>query len=144
MLVIRIHPAVLLTFFVCLVLGAPGTVDGQDRAEVGLPFITNYGYAVNERVGKENGDYRPEVVVGTAKQNGSILITVADNGSGIPDDVREKIFEPLFTTKPTGSGTGLGLSLSFDIVTQAHGGRLEFESSIGDGTTFTVTLPIRG
>jgi signal transduction histidine kinase len=122
---------------------AVGTLDmaPRDIGRVVVNLVNNALYAVNERARGESDDYRPEVTVGTMKHNGSILITVADNGSGIPDDVREKIFEPLFTTKPTGSGTGLGLSLSFDIVTQAHGGRLDFETRQGDGTTFTVTLP---
>jgi signal transduction histidine kinase len=67
---------------------------------------------------------------------------VADNGPGIPDAIREKIFQPFFTTKPTGQGTGLGLSLSYDIVTKGHNGSLGMESIEGDGSTFCVTLPL--
>jgi signal transduction histidine kinase len=122
-----------------------GTLDMAPR-EIGrviVNLVNNAIYAVHEKALDANGDYRPQVTVSTAKRNGSVQIEVTDNGAGIPDDVREKIFEPLFTTKPTGSGTGLGLSLSFDIVTQAHGGKLEFESHPGDGTRFTVTLPAR-
>jgi len=69
------------------------------------------------------------------------VITVKDNGMGIPDKVKEKIFQPFFTTKPTGQGTGLGLSLSYDIV-KAHGGELKVESKEGEGSVFIVTLPI--
>ncbi|MFV1979972.1 MAG: ATP-binding protein, partial [Rhodothermia bacterium] len=122
-----------------------GTLDmaPRDIGRVIVNLVNNALYTVHERANKEGGDYRPEVEVSTAKRNGTVEITVSDNGLGIPDHVRDKIFEPLFTTKPTGSGTGLGLSLSFDIVTQAHEGRLEFESRLGDGTTFTVILPAR-
>jgi signal transduction histidine kinase len=75
--------------------------------------------------------------------NGRVEIRVSDNGGGIPDHLREKIFEPFFTTKPTGAGTGLGLSLSHDIVTQGHGGTLTMESTMGEGATFVITLPAK-
>jgi signal transduction histidine kinase len=70
-----------------------------------------------------------------------VEIRVADNGAGVPEALREKIFEPFFTTKPTGVGTGLGLSLSYDIVTQGHGGALRVESTEGEGAAFVITLP---
>ena len=72
----------------------------------------------------------------------SVIITVRDNGSGIPDNVKEKIFQPFFTTKPTGVGTGLGLSLSYDIVTKGHGGRLEVKTEEGKFTEFIIHLPV--
>ncbi|MBR2649963.1 MAG: HAMP domain-containing histidine kinase [Sediminibacterium sp.] len=71
-----------------------------------------------------------------------IEITVSDNGTGIPNEIKEKIFQPFFTTKPTGQGTGLGLSLAYDIVTKGHGGELKVESKEREGTTFSVQLPI--
>ena len=74
-------------------------------------------------------------------ENGQVEIRVRDNGPGIPKAIREKIFQPFFTTKPTGEGTGLGLSLSYDIVTKAHGGELKVETKEGEGTTFTIALP---
>jgi signal transduction histidine kinase len=74
--------------------------------------------------------------------NGTIVVTVKDNGSGISEENIEKIFQPFFTTKPTGKGTGLGLSLAYDIVTKGHGGNMEVESMVGEGTTFIVKLPI--
>jgi signal transduction histidine kinase len=71
-----------------------------------------------------------------------IEIRITDNGNGIPDDIKEKIFQPFFTTKPTGEGTGLGLSLSYDIITKGHGGSLSVESSDGEGSIFMITLPV--
>ena len=75
------------------------------------------------------------------EENGDVILTVSDNGPGIPEHVRDKIFQPFFTTKPTGSGTGLGLSLSYDIV-KAHGGELGLDSEEGMGSKFSVTLPV--
>jgi signal transduction histidine kinase len=79
--------------------------------------------------------------ISTASAAGGAEILVRDNGSGIPEEIRERVFEPFFTTKPTGSGTGLGLSLAYDIVVKAHGGGLTFETAEGAGTTFRVFLP---
>ena len=79
--------------------------------------------------------------VSTKKEGHKIVISVKDNGNGIPDSIKEKIFQPFFTTKPTGSGTGLGLSLSYDIV-KAHGGELKVETKEGKGTEFIIQLPI--
>jgi signal transduction histidine kinase len=86
-------------------------------------------------------DYQPTVWVSTERQNGKIYVTVKDNGTGIPDSVRDKIFHPFFTTKPTGEGTGLGLSLSYDII-KAHNGEIKVESEEGQGTEFVVELPV--
>jgi two-component system, NtrC family, sensor kinase len=83
----------------------------------------------------------PTVSVSTRRAGEHVEIRVRDNGPGIPAEIRERIFEPFFTTKATGSGTGLGLSMSHDIVTQGHGGALEVESEIGKGAAFIVTLP---
>ncbi|MEN9600211.1 MAG: hypothetical protein RL596_2532, partial [Bacteroidota bacterium] len=80
--------------------------------------------------------------VSTKKIGSNIEICVTDNGTGIPQHIKEKIFQPFFTTKPTGQGTGLGLSLAYDIVTKVHGGKLEVESEEGKGTTFIVTIPM--
>ena len=84
--------------------------------------------------------YDPVVTVRTKKEGHKIVISVKDNGNGIPDAIKDKIFQPFFTTKPTGSGTGLGLSLSYDIV-KAHGGELKVETKEGEGTEFIVLLP---
>jgi len=86
-------------------------------------------------------DYEPTVWVSTCQAEEQIQIRVRDNGTGIPEAVKAKIFQPFFTTKPTGEGTGLGLSLSYDIVTKGHGGTMEVETKEGEGTTFLVKLP---
>jgi signal transduction histidine kinase len=112
----------------------------QDIGRVLLNLMNNAFYAVQERSKKGEADYRPEVVVSTMQDGNQVKISVRDNGGGIPDVIREKIFQPFFTTKPTGQGTGLGLSLSYDIV-KAHGGELKVETREGEGSTFMIQLP---
>lgn len=114
----------------------------QDIGRVFLNLINNAFYAVSEASAKETAraDYEPEVIVTTRMHDKSIEISVKDNGDGIPEDIKEKIFQPFFTTKPTGSGTGLGLSLSYDIV-KAHGGKIFVESSENKGTEFIIEIP---
>jgi signal transduction histidine kinase len=121
-----------------------GTVEmmGQALGRVVLNLLSNAFYAVLKRADQESNAYVPTVSVSTRRTGGRILIQVSDNGTGMPPDVREKIFNPFFTTKPTGEGTGLGLSLSYDIITQGHGGQLTVESTEGEGTTFTIALPL--
>jgi two-component system, NtrC family, sensor kinase len=114
----------------------------QEIGRVILNLITNAFYAVNERKIKEGEGFEPRIIVSTKKDSDKILISVSDNGFGIPDSIKDKIFQPFFTTKPTGQGTGLGLSMSFDIVTKGHGGELILESKTGVGTTFTCVLPL--
>ncbi len=112
----------------------------QQIGQVLVNLFNNAFDAVEER--RRLGEaYSPAVKVSTHRSDGTIEIRVADNGVGIPPSVRDRIFEPFFTTKPAGSGTGLGLSLSYEIVTRGHGGSLEVESREGEGTTFIVTLP---
>jgi two-component system, NtrC family, sensor kinase len=115
-------------------------VVAQDIGRVILNLITNAFYAVNERKRRGIDGYKPTVTVQTRALVGKAEITVKDNGDGIPDDIKNKIFQPFFTTKPTGEGTGLGLSLSYDIV-KAHGGELKVESKAGEGSEFTIHLP---
>ena len=110
----------------------------QDLGRVILNLINNAFYVVDERA-KNEENFEPRVEVRTKKNKESLQISVTDNGPGIPDHIREKIFQPFFTTKPTGRGTGLGLSLSYDIV-KAHGGVLEVDTKKGKGTTFTIIL----
>jgi signal transduction histidine kinase len=86
-------------------------------------------------------DYKPTVQVSTRKINGIVEIIVKDNGSGIPQKALDKIFQPFFTTKPTGQGTGLGLSLSYDII-KAHGGELSVETKEGEYAAFVISLPV--
>ncbi|MDM9630940.1 sensor histidine kinase [Robiginitalea aurantiaca] len=122
-----------------------GTLDvvPQDIGRVVLNLLTNAFYAVNEKSAgggaSEKGKYEPTVSVRTKRENGQLKISISDNGGGIPEKVLEKIFQPFFTTKPTGEGTGLGLSLSYDIV-KAHGGELKVETTQGEGTTFYMNF----
>ncbi|MBT8220758.1 MAG: hypothetical protein KJP00_13090 [Bacteroidia bacterium] len=135
-------------------------VIAQDMGRVILNLINNAFQAVASKASlsskasigeivKEDNKYKPLVTISTKlkpSNNGNtgkdqIEITITDNGNGIPDEIKNKIFQPFFTTKPTGQGTGLGLSLSHDIVTKGHGGKISFESKMGEGSSFTVTLP---
>ena len=113
----------------------------QDIGRVMLNLFNNAFYAVNEKMKTAGADYKPEVTVTTAVENNWVTITVKDNGIGIPDAIKDKIMQPFFTTKPTGQGTGLGLSLSYDIVVKGHGGQLAVTSEEGAYTQFTVSLP---
>jgi len=116
------------------------TIIPQDIGRVILNLITNAFYATGERKKAEGGSYEPTVSVTTKKMAAKVLISVKDNGNGIPQKVLDKIFQPFFTTKPTGQGTGLGLSLSYDIV-KAHGGELKVETKEGEGSEFIIQLP---
>ena len=124
----------------------------QDIGRVILNLITNAFYAVNEKTlsavttlptgqaGPTAVKYEPTVSISTKNVQGKVEIKVADNGPGIPQKILDKIFQPFFTTKPTGQGTGLGLSLSYDIV-KAHGGELKVETKDGEGSEFIIQLP---
>ena len=112
-----------------------------DVGRVLLNLFSNAFYAVQKRQQAGEAGYAPTVRVATQQAGGQVEIRVSDNGTGIPAAVQAKIFQPFFTTKPTGEGTGLGLSLSYDIITKAHGGTLTVESQEGQGTTFLITLP---
>jgi two-component system NtrC family sensor kinase len=124
----------------------------QEIGRVLLNLINNAFYAVNERAKQAETDYQPKVTVlinalpqrvGPSHGGlGGVEIQVQDNGNGIPESIKLKIFQPFFTTKPTGEGTGLGLSLAYDIITKGHGGTMEVETREGEGTTFIITLPM--
>ena len=113
----------------------------QDIGRVILNLITNAFYVVDEKKKQQSNGYEPTVTVSTKKISGKVEVKVEDNGNGIPQKVLDKIFQPFFTTKPTGQGTGLGLSLSYDIV-KAHGGELKVETREGEGSEFIIQLPI--
>jgi signal transduction histidine kinase len=112
----------------------------EDLSRVILNLLNNAFYAVNERF-KETQGYQPIVELSTVLQNNYLCIKIWDNGKGIPAEIMEKIFEPFYTTKPTGLGTGLGLSLSYDIV-KAHGGELKVSSELMRFTEFTINLEV--
>ncbi|MBC6608230.1 hypothetical protein H8B13_15485 [Hymenobacter sp. BT188] len=118
----------------------PVTMVGTDVGRVLLNLYSNAFYAVRQRQQAGEPEYQPTVRVETKRVNGQVEIRVQDNGTGIPAAVQAKIFQPFFTTKPPGEGTGLGLSLSYDIITQGHGGALTVDSQEGHGTTFTITF----
>jgi signal transduction histidine kinase len=118
----------------------------QDIGRVLLNLYNNAFYAVSEKTKLSANSYQPTVIVSTKKVNDKpdsyrVEIHVKDNGSGIPANIVHKIFQPFFTTKPTGQGTGLGLSLSYDII-KAHGGEIHVETKEGRGTEFRIQLPI--
>jgi signal transduction histidine kinase len=112
----------------------------QDIGRVVLNLINNAFYVVDEKKKLSSNGYEPTVSVSTKRINGKMEIKVADNGSGIPQKVLDKIFQPFFTTKPTGEGTGLGLSLSYDIV-KSHGGEIKVNTKEGEGSSFIISIP---
>ena len=114
----------------------------EDLGRVVLNLISNAFYAITEKKKLSQNGYEPTIWVSTKKMKDSIEICVRDNGTGIPQTILDKIFQPFFTTKPTGQGTGLGLSLSYEIITKGHGGELKVESRVGIETKFTVHLPV--
>ena len=114
----------------------------QDIVRVILNLLTNAFYAVNQKKQSNIAGYEPTVSISTKKVIDKVEIKVSDNGNGIPQKVLDKVFQPFFTTKPTGQGTGLGLSLSYDIITKGHGGELRVETKDGEKTTFIIILPV--
>ena len=106
-----------------------------------LNLINNAFYAVNEKAKLGAPNYEPRVIVSTKKLDGRVETSVADNGNGIPKNIVDKVFQPFFTTKTTGQGTGLGLSLAYDII-KAHGGEIKVETKEGDGAIFIIQLPL--
>lgn len=113
----------------------------QDISRVILNLLNNSFYAVHERYRSGASQYEPQVSVSSRLSDAKLVITITDNGTGIQDDIKDKIFQPFFTTKPAGKGTGLGLSLSFEIV-KAHAGEMIFTSQFGKSTSFIITLPL--
>jgi signal transduction histidine kinase len=114
----------------------------QDIGRVLLNLFNNAFYAVQKKKQQLNGTFEPVVSVSTKRKGDHIVINVKDNGIGMSQKVADKIFQPFFTTKPTGEGTGLGLSLSYDIITNGHEGELRVESNEGEGSDFVVKLPL--
>jgi signal transduction histidine kinase len=120
----------------------PAKAIPQDMGRVMLNLFNNAFYAVHQKQQTSGADYKPTVEVSTSVQNGQVQINVKDNGIGIPENIKDKIMQPFFTTKPTGQGTGLGLSLSYDIVVKGHGGRIDVQSENGEFTEFILSLPL--
>ncbi|MBO0949318.1 sensor histidine kinase [Fibrella forsythiae] len=116
-------------------------VSQQEVGRVILNIVNNAFYAVQKRQREGEIGYQPEVVVSTYQEASQVWVTIRDNGTGMSDAVKAKIFQPFFTTKPAGQGTGLGLSISYDIITKGHGGSLTIVSEEGQFTEFTIKLP---
>ena len=113
----------------------------QELGRVILNLINNAFYAVSEKQQQKKKGYEPTVKVITRNKKDKIELRVADNGNGVPQKILDKIFQPFFTTKPTGQGTGLGLSLSYDIITKGHQGEMRVETKEGEGSEFIIQLP---
>jgi signal transduction histidine kinase len=121
---------------------APITLAPQDMTRVLLNLFSNGFYAARRRQGMEpTPGFEPALKVVTRELGDAVEIRVRDNGTDIPEEVRDKVFQPFFTTKPAGEGTGLGLSISYDIVTQQHGGSITVDSKVGEYTEFAIRLP---
>jgi len=114
----------------------------QDIGRVLLNLFTNAFYAVQQKQKKMGDDFRPVITLTTDTLDGKIRVKVKDNGIGIPDVIKDKIMQPFFTTKPTGEGTGLGLSLSYDMVVKGHGGSITVDTREGECCEFTIMLPV--
>ncbi len=114
----------------------------QDMVGVFVNLFNNALYAVAERKKNAADGYMPFVSVSTVRSGDMVFIKVQDNGSGIPEKIVDKVFQPFFTTKPTGQGTGLGLSLSYDII-KAHGGEIKVKTQVGEKSEFTIQLPLK-
>jgi signal transduction histidine kinase len=114
----------------------------QEITRVLINLISNGFYATTKRKADANGgDYEPTLSAATKNLGDRVMITIRDNGTGIPPKVKERIFNPFFTTKPAGEGTGLGLSISHDIIVKQHGGSIEVDTQPGEFTEFRIVLP---
>ncbi len=115
----------------------------QDLSRAILNLMNNACYTVRKRSEAEGEDYNPTICVKTQQDNDTVTISIADNGEGMSEEVKQRLFENFFTTKPIGQGTGLGMAITRDIVENKHGGKLNFESKLGEGTCFTITIPLK-
>lgn len=120
----------------------------QDLSRAVLNVMNNACYTVKERAGQESGDYTPTITVKVAMERGGadeaeVRVDITDNGMGMTPEIKEKIFENFFTTKPAGQGTGLGMSITYDVITKNHGGQLLVETAPKVGTTFTFIIPAK-
>ena len=115
----------------------------QDLSRAVLNLMNNACYAVSKRSASEGEGYNPAISVKTRVTDGQLVISITDNGVGMTDDVKQRLYDNFFTTKPVGQGTGLGMGIIRDIVENKHSGKLTFDSTPGEGTCFTMTIPIR-
>jgi len=115
----------------------------QDMGRVLLNLFNNAFYAVQQKKAKRQDDYQPLVRISSRNLGDIVELRIRDNGCGVPENIRHKILQPFFTTKPTGQGTGLGLSLSYDIITKGHNGEMLIESEDGEFAEFIIRLPAK-
>lgn len=115
----------------------------QDLSRAVLNLMNNACYTVWKRSQNAPDDFKPQISIKTSMADGEITISISDNGEGMSELVKQRIYENFFTTKPIGQGTGLGMGITRDIVENKHHGRLAFESTQGEGTTFTITIPVK-
>ena len=115
----------------------------QDLSRAVLNLMNNAFYAVLEKTESSDASYKPEVSISVGRHDGKIYIVIADNGMGMTDEVKQRLYENFFTTKPIGQGTGLGMSIVKDIIENKHHGTITFSSTLHEGTTFTITIPVK-
>ena len=115
----------------------------QDLSRAILNLMNNACYAVWKKAQTAGNGYKPEISVSVAFEDGSVKIAIADNGEGMSDEVKQRLYENFFTTKPIGQGTGLGMKITQDIIENKHGGKITFDSTEGVGTTFILTIPVK-
>src|SRR5262249_29411854 len=113
----------------------------HDLSRVILNIANNGAFAADQKARRSGREFKPTLRISTRHREQEVEIRIRDNGDGIPEAIRQKVFEPFFTTKPAGSGTGLGLSMSYEIVVQQHGGQIRVESEHGEFAEFIITLP---
>lgn len=114
----------------------------QDLSRAVLNVVNNACYAVAERAQNEGEDFMPTITVDAKVENGNLIIAISDNGCGMPDDIRQKLFHDAVTTKPIGKGTGLGMLITHDIIVNGHKGKIDIDTKVNEGTTFTFTIPV--
>ena len=115
----------------------------QDLSRAILNLMNNASYAVWHKSQTASEDYHPEISVSVTTADGNVVITLGDNGEGMNEETKQRLFENFFTTKPVGQGTGLGMNITRDIIENKHGGKITFNSKEGEGTTFVLNIPIK-
>lgn len=115
----------------------------QDLSRAVLNLMNNACYAVWKKSQNAAADYQPRISISVQQADNNVVIAIEDNGEGMSDEVKQRLYDNFFTTKPVGEGTGLGMSITRDIVENKHGGTLTYDSTEGQGTRFTMTLPIK-
>ena len=115
----------------------------QDLSRAILNLMNNASYAVWHKSQEASEDYHPEISISVTTSDGNVVITLSDNGEGMNEETKQRLFENFFTTKPVGQGTGLGMNITRDIIENRHGGKITFDSKEGEGTTFVLCIPIK-